>query len=324
MRRSLAFVGLVATIFACSLAAHGQVIFNDNFNGSDVTVNDGSGAVNSTANTTAFSSQTDSNNTNGPIPITQNAGGAFYAPTGGYGEQNLASITGNNAAGNGYALGPTATGFSVTVNNINVTGDGGGRGDIPNSANGGFRFELGIVSANAPGGDPELYANTNGGLYVNLFYDKEGHLTGDVRLTTSAKGYGYDGSAASAGGNNGDNGIFELASFSLAQGAGTTSSYTNPLTVTFDLTSTGYAIDFSQAVDVSSGSLTGTFSPLEQSDLSNGVRASLFAQGWSNGDGSGNISNFEVAVPEPSSVYLLGLGFLALAGFGVRRAGLLS
>jgi hypothetical protein len=290
-----------------SVAANGQVIFNDNFNGSSVSTNNGVGAANPTANTTAFNVQTDSGT------LTQNAGGASFNPGGGYGEENLSSVTGNTDGGFAYALGATGTDFAVTVDNINVTANSAGnRSDIPNSGNGGFRYELGIVSANNGGGDPELYSNSNGGLYVNLFYNQQGVLTGDVRATDSTKGGSYDSA--------GSPGIYELASFNIPQSVGTTSSYTNPLTVTFDLTSTGYTIDFSEGVNVTSGALSGNFTSLEQTDLSNGVRASLFTQGWAEGDGSGNISEFEVSVaPEPPVVYLLGLGSLALAFVAFRR-----
>jgi len=290
-----------------SVTTNGQVIFNDNFNGSSLTTNDGSGSVNPGSNPSAFQSGGSSGS------LTQGSGGAEYAPGGGYGEQFLSSTTGNNSAGSAYALNSTGTDFSVTVNTVSVSNNGGGRSDIPNSDNGGFRFELGLVSANASYGDPEVYNNTSGGIYINLFYDQQGNLTGDLRLTDSSKNGQYDSS--------GSQGIYDLASFTIPQPSGTTASYTTPLTVTFDLTSTGYAISFDETADVSSGSLSGTFTSLEQADLGVGVRANLLGQGWSNGDGSGDIQQFEVAVaPEPPVVYLLGLGTLALGFVGFRRA----
>jgi hypothetical protein len=305
-RRCLLGSTLLALLLTASVS-RGQVIFNDNFNGSSLTTNDGAGSVNPTSNTTAFNANGNSG------MVAQGSGGAQYTPGGGYAEQDLSTVTGTTSNGFAYGLGATGTDFSITVNNINVTGNGGGRSDIPNSNNGGFRFELGIVSANASYGDPEVYNNTSGGVYINLFYDQQGNLTGDLRLTDSSKNGQYDSA--------GTTGIYDLASFTIPQGAGTTTSYTGPLTVTFDLTSTGYAISFNQTADVSSGSLSGTFTSLEQSDFTNGVRANLLGQGFSNGDGSGDISEFEVAVaPEPPVVYLLGFGLLALGFFGFRRA----
>jgi hypothetical protein len=280
------------------LAVHAQVIFNDNFNGTNVATNNGTGSINPTGNTTAFIAGGDSGT------VSQNGNGALFTPGGGYGFQNLVSDTGNTDGNTAYALGPVGTSFQVTVNNVSVSANGGdNRPDIPNSQNGGFRYELGIVSATVGGGDPELYQTTGGGLYVNLFYDTNGNLTGDLRLTDHTKGNGYDSSGLP--------GITELASFTLPDTI-------SPLTVSFILTSTGYDVVFDKPVDVSSGSLAGTFA--FPGDFASGVQASLFAQGWSNGDGAGNISEFEVrTVPEPSVVYLLGLGAAALLVVGYRR-----
>jgi hypothetical protein len=279
--KSLAALASICLILG-SAAANGQVIFNDNFNGSSLTTNNGSGSVNPGSNTTAFQS---GGNTG---TLAQGSGGAEYAPGGGYGEQFLSSTTGNNSGGAAYGLNSTGTDFSVTVNNVSVSNNGGGRGDIPNSDNGGFRFELGLVSANAGYGDPEVYNNTSGGIYINLFYDQQGNLTGDLRVTDSSKNGQYDSS--------GTLGIYDLASFTVPQPSGTAASYTTPLTVTFDLTSTGYAVSFNETADV-------------------------LGQGWSNGDGSGDIQELQVAVaPEPPVAYLLGLGTLALVFVGFRRS----
>jgi hypothetical protein len=306
MKSVAAFASLCLVL--APAAAHAQVIFNDNFNGSSTGNNNGAGAINPTSNTSVFSTGGDS----GSQTIT--SGGAALSPGSGYGSQWLTSFTGNNGNNQAFALGSTGTDFSFTVNNVNVSANGGNnRGDIPNSANGGFRFELGMVSANAGYGDPELYTNVSGGIYVYLFYDQQGNLTGDVRATDSTKPGGGDSS--------GIQGIYELASFDITQPVGTTSSYNSPLTVNFDLTSTGYAISFSQTATVLSGSLTGSFNTTEQGDFSNGVRTNILGQGWSNGDGSGDVREFEASIaPEPPVVYLLGLGTLALAFVGFRRA----
>lgn len=297
-----------AGILALSLSTSGHAqIFNDNFNGSSLTTNDGVGSVNPTSNTTAFQTGGSSGT------LTQGSGGAQFAPGGGYGNQVMTTITGTTDGNSAYGLNATGTDFSVTVNNISVSSDGGARTDIPGSENAGFRFELGVVSANAGIYDPELYNNAQGGIYVNLFYDKEGVLSGDLRITDTNKTGQYDSSGTA--------GVHDLATFTIPQAVGTTASYSNPLTVTFDLTNTGYSIGFSQTVDVSSGALSGAFTSLEQTDLSGGVRANLFAQGWDSGDGSGDIQNFDVAVaPEPPGVYLLGLGTLGLAFLGFRRS----
>jgi hypothetical protein len=286
--------------------AHGQ-IFNDDFNGSSLTTNDGAGSVNPTSNTTAFFAGGDSGT------LTQGSGGgADYAPGGGYGYQDMTSETGTVDSNSAYGLSSTGTDFSFTTDNVSVFQDGGGRTDIPGSENAGFRFELGIVSANAGIYDPELYGNSQGGIYVNLFYDKEGVLSGSLRITDTNK--------MGAGDSSGAAGIHDLSTFTIPQAMGTTTSYTNPLTVTFDLTSTGYSIGFNQTVDVSSGSLSGTFTSLEQTNLGVGVRANLYGQGWDSGDGSGDIQEFKVAVaPEPPVVYLLGLGAMAFGVFGFRR-----
>jgi PEP-CTERM motif len=284
-------------------AVQAQILFNDNFNGTDAYTNNGSGSVNPTGSTTAFQSLND--------VAGQNSNGALFTPGSSYNFQNLVSITGNTNGNTAYALGSETTSFQITVNDVSVTADGGdNRPDIPNSQDGGFRFELGIVSANAtPANDPELYNNEAGGIYVNLFYDTQGDLTGDLRLTNDTKDGAYDSS--------GDLGIFELASFTLPDTA-------SPLTVSFNLTSTDYDVEFNKDVTVSSGSLSGNFSSAGDitTEFNNGVRASLFGQGWSEGDGQGNISQFTVTVvPEPSAICLAGFGLVALSVFGRRRAG---
>jgi hypothetical protein len=288
-------VKALAFLLTASLAP-AQVILNDNFNGSNVSTNDGSGAVNPSSNTGAFVGS-----------ASQNVNGAYYNATGYYGNQTEVSNTGNVDSNTAFGLTATGTNFQVTANNVVVTQDGGTRPDIPGSGTAGFRFELGIVSANAgQGGDPELYNNGSGGVYVNLFYDKEGDLTGDVRITDAGKPQGD---------SSGTPDVIEIATFSLA-------SATAPVAVDFDLTSTGYSISFDQAVTVSSGSLSGTFASVGiTNEFNNGVRASLFGQAWGgDGAGTGNISNFNVAVaPEPPVVYLLGLGMLGLAFLGFRR-----
>jgi hypothetical protein len=189
------------------------VIFNDNFNGSNVFTNNGAGSVNPGSNETAF---VDGSN-NGDV--SQNSSGAYFTPGNGYGEQAISSNTGNANGGSSYSLGATGTDFSFTVNDVSVSSDGdSSRADgtgqvVPGSGNSGFRFQLGVLSKSDNNNDAELYGNSAGGLYVNLFYDKEGNLTGDLRAVDQTHPSGTD--------NGGTQGIFELATFSIAQPVGT-------------------------------------------------------------------------------------------------------
>jgi hypothetical protein len=299
----LAFATLA--LFAASKGAQGQILFNDNFNSSSVTTNTGTGDVNPSSSTTVFSTA---------ATPSQNSNGANFTPPSSYSHQSIYSSTGNTDGNTAYALTGVPTTFSITVNTVTVTSDStaNARPDIPESGNAGFTWEFGLFSANNTSNDPELYSNTTGGIYLRLFYDKEGVLSGNLRAVDSTHASGADAS--------GTTGIHELASFTIAQPGGTTTSYTTPLTVSFALTSTGYSVGLSQAATVVSGSLSGSFTALEQTNLSPGVRMDLFGQGWNNGDGSGTLSNVAVTAPEPPAAWLLGAGLLALGAVSLRRA----
>lgn len=305
MFRALVYASLALSVTAFARA---QVVFNDNFNGSDFYNNDGAGSVNPTADKTAF------HNTGGGPSQGQN--GALFTPGSGYNSQESDTRTGASNGGTAYSLGAAGTNFSFTVNDITVGANSaaGGRSDIPESGDAGFRFELGVLSVGDTNNDAQLFLNNVGGVYLTLFYDQQGNLTGNLRAVDSTHPTGSDSS--------GTQGIFELASFTIAQPSGTTSSYTTPLTATLSLSSTGYSLGFDQTATLVSGSLSGTysaFSALEAGDLSSGVKVNLLGQGWSNGFGSGNIRELQISeAPEPSVTCLLGAAAL-FAGAAWRR-----
>jgi len=297
---SVAIAGCFASL------AHGQLLL-DNFNGSNVLTNNGSGAINHTSSTTALRIGIGSAVTLTSSPVN----GAHYTPGANWASTSLVTTTGNTKGGTAYGLNSQGVDFSITVDDVTVSSDDSVNGaDMPNSGNAGFRWELGVVSANATG-DVQLYTNTKGGIYVNLFYDKEGVLSGDLRAIDTTKPGNKDAP--------GTTGIYELASFTLPSGT-TGASYTDPLTVTFDLTSTGYSVDFSKTATVTSGSLSGTFNSSEQTGFSSGVLLTAFGQGLNSGFGNGYVTQLEIAdAPEPPAVWLMVVGVLAAAGFAPLR-----
>jgi len=289
---------LVATLslFVGSLAR--AQLFNDPFNGSSVTVNDGIGAVNPpSASTTAFA-------TGGATQ--SGGGGAIFAPSGNFGISYLSSLTGTS--GSTYGLTSVPTDFQFTINSVSVSANNSG-GIVEYiggpSTNAGVKIELGVVSGNTvAGADNDLYDNTKGGLYVGLFYNAAGQLQGNLRAVNSSH----------AALNDNGVGTSTLALFSLASPGNS-----SPLTVQFDLTSTGYTVLFSEAATVTSGSLTGTYGTAV-TGFGAGVRLNALGQNVANGRGSSVLGDVEVAaVPEPSSLAMLACGAAMLFTLNRQR-----
>jgi len=197
-----------------------------------------------------------------------------------------------------------------------------------------LRIEYGLVSANRPvTGNNDLYNNTNGGLYVNLFYEREQSgtnltLTGNIRATTKNK---------PVGDTEGLTGLVTLATFRLGDVAGITGGdYGQILDVKIDADMNGWRVSFADqngpiTPTVLSGSLSGGWTNLRSvidgetisftDEFLNGAFLFAGAQGIGGGRGSVVFDSVFVymTVPEPSTWALFGLGSLLLVGMGRRR-----
>jgi hypothetical protein len=197
-----------------------------------------------------------------------------------------------------------------------------------------LRIEYGLVSANRPvTGNNDLYNNTNGGLYVNLFYEREESgtnltLTGNIRATTKNK---------PVGDTEGLTGLVTLATFRLGDVAGITGGdYGQILDVKIDADMNGWRVSFADqngpiTPTVLSGSLSGGWTNLRSvidgetisftDEFLNGAFLFAGAQGIGGGRGSVVFDSVFVymTVPEPSTWALFGLGSLLLVGMGRRR-----
>ncbi|MCS7305865.1 MAG: PEP-CTERM sorting domain-containing protein [Thermoguttaceae bacterium] len=197
-----------------------------------------------------------------------------------------------------------------------------------------FRIEYGLVSANrAVTGNNDLYNNTSGGLYVNLFYEREASatnltLTGNIRATTKNK---------PVGDTEGLTGLVTLATFRLGNVAGITGGdFGQILDVIIDADLNGWRVSFADqngpiTPTVLSGSLSGGWTNLSSvidgetisftDEFLNGVFLFAGAQGMGAGRGSAVFDSVFVylTVPEPNAWALFGLGGLLLVGLGYRR-----
>ncbi|HPP54086.1 MAG TPA: hypothetical protein PK777_14130, partial [Thermoguttaceae bacterium] len=129
-----------------------------------------------------------------------------------------------------------------------------------------FRIQYGLVSANRPvTGNNDLYNNTSGGLYVNLFYEWETSatnltLTGNIRATTKNKPAGDTEDLA---------GLVTLATFRLGDVAGITGGdFGQILDVMIDADTNGWRVSFADqngpiTPTVLSGSLSGGWTNLQ-------------------------------------------------------------
>ncbi len=198
-----------------------------------------------------------------------------------------------------------------------------------------FRIQYGLVSANRPvTGNNDLYNNTSGGLYVNLFYEREASatnltLTGNIRAVTKAK--------TSAGDTEGLAGLVTLATFRLGEVAGITGGdFGQILDVMIDADLNGWRVSFADqngpiTPTVLSGSLSGGWTNLSSvldgetisftDEFVNGAFLFAGAQGIGAGRGSVVFDSVFVylSVPEPTTWTLFALGSLLLAGMGYRR-----
>ncbi|HOW72370.1 MAG TPA: LamG domain-containing protein, partial [Phycisphaerae bacterium] len=129
------------------------------------------------------------------------------------------------------------------ISNVTVTADNPTPyAQHPTGETSDVRHEFGIVSAIRPnGGSNELYTNTSGGLYVNVYYSAVGApptqnvtVTGSVRVVNNTHTGGDEESLT---------GLETVATFTLTGIASITPS--NPLSVTIEADEDGWEIGFS-------------------------------------------------------------------------------
>jgi len=195
-----------------------------------------------------------------------------------------------------------------------------------------WRFQHGIISTDrANTSRNDLYANGEGGLYINLFYERETSYTdltlkGNIRAATKDKGASQDQESAT--------GLVTLATFDFGSVLGGNDG--QHLTVMLDTDNDGWAFRFADDTGfltptVTAGSLSGGWTNLTSivdaetvsftDEFLNG--AFVFSEGaaLSTGRGSGVLDQVfvSVGVPEPATAGLLMLGGLGLLGCGWRR-----
>lgn len=284
--------------FSTVLAGQGLIIVNDHFDDNNIGTNvggSGGGWYQYFNGTTQAEENSSWTNTNGAYG---------WAAGGIYGKKDSADF--KVMTDNGVRVEYVINGSTVSTEGWN--GFPGGEGAD-------CRHELGIISANrAHDGsykDPQLYSNTSGGLYVNVFYAANGTLptqdlivTGHIRALNSSHLSGQDW--------EGVVGLETIATFTLP--GVTTITPEKPLVVTMEANRTGWKVGFSPSAGavftpkttgvsvLAGGKLGGGWDATSlgkgaiTNEFSNGAFLWAMYQNMSGGRGSGSIDRVKACV----------------------------
>jgi len=203
-----------------------------------------------------------------------------------------------------------------------------------------FRNQFGLVSANRDNNDQtydQLFNNTEGGVYVNLFYERESSdrdvtITGSVRVVNKNHPNNSDYDSAA--------GLVTIGTFSLGRHEFVPGSEADDFSVRIEADADGFVVrffDLSTGEDILPGDLVGSMGGLWSSltsvyqyggvyetititdEFDNGAFAYCMGQQVWNGKGWVELDRLTVTeiLPEPTSLMLLAAG----AGLLLRRRG---
>lgn len=306
-------VGLSVLLACAGLASAGPVLLNDPFNDGTPTSNTGPDAVGPANPWVSYSGGYSGHQ--GTIAETDGRL-TFHSDdnTTPYGLAQLDSRNSGLDLGFYNAVGTTYqyTLGGMTVDHANTQA----RTDIPGAGLGAIRYELGVISYNDPSTGTnttidELYRTTSGGVFVDVYKDANGLVTGNIRETNDQHPQDSD--------SDGVVGVKTLATFTLGTDG------VDPFNVNLALTQDGYALTSDKAVTVTSGAISGTFGTREDGtsaffnagDWNNGAFITVGGQNWGGTtDGTGGYGSLGVdqvrvlTTPEPAAL-LAGVGLVA-------------
>ncbi|HOW69573.1 MAG TPA: hypothetical protein PKY77_03140 [Phycisphaerae bacterium] len=244
---------------------------------------------------------------------TQTEQDSSWKVTDGTYDWSACGIYGKKGSGDFKVMTTNGIRVEYVINGATVSKEGWN--SFPGGEGADCRHELGIISANrahdASNRDPQLFSNTSGGLYVNLFYAANGTLptqdlvvTGHIRATNASHLSGQDW--------EGVVGLETVATFTLPNV--TTITPEKPLVVTIEADQTGWKVGFSPSAGAvftpwtagvsaqGGGKVGGGWDTASlgkgviTNEFNNGAFAWAFFQNMAGGQGTGSIDRIKACV----------------------------